>query len=260
MVAPKHIRRKEDFFGVLAPMLRENPDVKDLNVVTDTLVPVIKLKYQGIDIDLLFANIDQNKVGKDFDSLDDNNIFRNMDKEGIRSLKGRRDTDLIDKLVPENDIFKLTLRCIKLWAKNRGIYSNVLGYIGGVTWALLVARICIDNINTPVHKLLEIFFSFYSTYNWGPNNPLAITPILKEKDHVNFPMHDELFKEWNDAKMPIFTPSYPSSNSSFNISDSTKEVLMTEFEKGYLITKAIAEGEPVSWKRLFKKFPFFQAY
>lgn len=136
---------------------------------------------------------------------------------------------MIDKLVPEKDSFKLTLRCIKLWAKSRGIYSNVLGYIGGVTWAMLVAKVCIANPNTPVNKLLSIFFQFYSTYDWGPQNPVALTTILNDPKHVEFEIEKDLFKDWTDAKMPIITPSFPNSNSSFNISDSTKEVLLTEF-------------------------------
>lgn len=57
VVAPRHIKRSEHFFNVLAPMLRENPDVTELNEVQDTAVPVIKMKFQGIDIDLLFARI-----------------------------------------------------------------------------------------------------------------------------------------------------------------------------------------------------------
>ena len=148
----------------LAPMLRENPDVTEMNEVLDTAVPVIKMKFQGIDIDLLFACISSMKVGKDMENLDDNNIFRGLDTASIRSLKGRRDTDMIDKLVPEKDTFKLTLRCIKLWAKNRGIYSNVLGYIGGVTWAMLVAKVCIDNPGKPTYLMLKTFFEYYASY------------------------------------------------------------------------------------------------
>lgn len=73
-------------------------------------------------------------------------------------MAGRRDTDMILKLVPDKENFELTLRCIKLWAKNRGIYSNVLGYFGGITWALLVARVCMNNPKMAPNKLLAHFF------------------------------------------------------------------------------------------------------
>ena len=44
--------------------------------------------------------------------------------------------------VPNKRKFINTLRCIKLWAMKRGIYSNTFGYLGGVSYAILVAKIC----------------------------------------------------------------------------------------------------------------------
>lgn len=75
------------------------------------------------------------------DLLDDN-ILKGCDKESVRSLNGTRVADILLKQVPNVDHFRTTLRCVKLWAKNRGIYSNVLGYFGGVAFMILVAKIC----------------------------------------------------------------------------------------------------------------------
>jgi poly(A) polymerase len=108
-------------------------------------VPCIKFIYKGVDIDLLFARIELKEVCDKLDSLQDNAILRNCDSESIKSLNGRRATDAILDEIPNIHTFQLTLRCIKLWAKNRGVYSNVLGYCGGVAWAILVAHICQKN-------------------------------------------------------------------------------------------------------------------
>lgn len=52
-------------------------------------------------------------------------------------------------------------------------------------------------------------------------------------------------------------------NSTFNVNLTTRNNMITELEKAMEITKHIMEkgqNSTITWKRLFKKFPFFKAY
>lgn len=63
--------------------------------------------------------------------------------------------------------------------------------------------------------------------------------------------------------MPIITPAFPSMNSTYNVSHSTKNVMLTEFTKAAMITQELSMNKGTSkigWNRLFKKFNFFKAY
>ncbi|KAK6017622.1 nucleotidyltransferase domain protein, partial [Ostertagia ostertagi] len=55
-VAPRHVDRS-DFFGSFYDMLKADDNVTDLHAVEDAFVPVIKLKYAGIELDILFARL-----------------------------------------------------------------------------------------------------------------------------------------------------------------------------------------------------------
>ena len=48
---------QEAFFGDLHDILMETPEVTELHPVPDAHVPVMKFKFRGISIDLLYAQL-----------------------------------------------------------------------------------------------------------------------------------------------------------------------------------------------------------
>lgn len=115
-VAPRHINRSE-FFTSFYEMLKQDEYVSDLHAIEDAFVPVIKLRYNGIDIDILFARLALKEIN-DEQNLTDNELLRNLDDKSIRSLNGCRVADEILRLIPNQENFAITLRSVKLWAKS----------------------------------------------------------------------------------------------------------------------------------------------
>uniref|UniRef100_A0A2H1VG45 Poly(A) polymerase n=1 Tax=Spodoptera frugiperda TaxID=7108 RepID=A0A2H1VG45_SPOFR len=224
-VAPQHIRRR-NFFVELRKLLESHPLVKDVRAIEAAYVPLIKLDVDGIEIDLLFSRLPLAKIPDSLD-LDSNVMLQDMDPKCVRSLNGCRVTDAILRLVPNVDNFRLALRAVKLWAKRRGIYSNALGYLGGVSWAMLVARTCQLYPNALPATLVHKFFLVFSQWKW----PQPV--LLKRPDSVNlgFPVWDPRVNVSDrDHAMPIITPAYPQQNSTFNVSTSTRSVMVEEFK------------------------------
>lgn len=155
-VAPRNIERY-DYFTSFFELLKRQSEVTECRAVEEAFVPVIKMNFDGIEIDLLFARLALKEIPDDFD-LKDDMLLKNLDPKCVRSLNGCRVTDEILRLVPNVQNFRLALRAIKLWAKKHGIYSNSLGYFGGVSWAMLVARTCQLYPNAAAATIVHKFF------------------------------------------------------------------------------------------------------
>lgn len=114
-------------------MLKSKPQVSEIIPISDAYVPVLKLKFDKVDIDLLFSKLPMDYIPKELNTLDDDTMLINMTKECILSANGKRMTDILIKMVPNFEIFGTVLKFVKLWAKNRGIYGNQFGFLGGVS-------------------------------------------------------------------------------------------------------------------------------
>lgn len=69
-------------------------------------------------------------------------LLQGLDEKSVHSLNARRVCELILHLVPSTERFRKVLVSVRFWAQQRGIYSGKFGYLGGISWAILVAKIC----------------------------------------------------------------------------------------------------------------------
>ncbi|KAL2220926.1 Poly(A) polymerase [Thermoascus aurantiacus ATCC 26904] len=254
IVGPKHVTI-DDFFADFPPTLeRMSPEgaIQKMTPVPDAYVPIIKIEYSGISIDLIFARLILPSIPLNLD-LKNKDYLRGLDEKEVRSLNGTRVTDEILELVPQQKTFRLALRAIKLWAQRRAIYSNVVGFPGGVAWAMLVARVCQLYPHATGSVIVGKFFRIMNKWAWP--QPVLLKPI------EDGPLQ---MKVWNPKiyhgdryhLMPIITPAYPSMCATHNVSQSTKTVILRELARGGDIVDKIFMKQ-LTWADLFTRHTFF---
>lgn len=254
VVVPKHVTR-EDFFTVFDKLLRKRPELEEIAAVPDAFVPIIKIEFSGISIDLICARLDVAQVPLDL-TLDDKNLLRNIDEKDLRALNGTRVTDEILQLVPKPNVFRYALRAIKIWAQKRAIYGNVFGFPGGVAWAMLVARICQLYPNAAASVIVGKFFNILIQWNWP--QPVLLKKIEDGPLQVRV-WNPRIYPQDRQHRMPVITPAYPSMCATHNITQSTQRVILEEFKRGVQITTDIQMGKK-DWSHLFTRHEFFHRY
>ncbi|GAB0136329.1 hypothetical protein EsDP_00004633 [Epichloe bromicola] len=255
IVAPKYVTRDDYFkyFPELLEAMAPKGAITDLSVVTDAFVPIIKFEYSGISIDLIFSRIIQKQLAPELQDLKDSGLLRGLDEVELRSLNGTRVTDEILTLVPEQSTFKLALRAIKLWAQRRAVYSNIMGFPGGVAWAMLVARVCQLYPKAATSVIVNKFFMVMSQWRWP--QPVLLKPIESGPLPVRV-WNPKIYKGDSFHLMPIITPAYPSMCATFNISRSSMSIINRELRRGLEVSESIMVGKQ-PWSDLFVKHTFF---
>ncbi|EAK87645.1 pap1p; poly A polymerase (eukaryotic type) [Cryptosporidium parvum Iowa II] len=259
-IAPRHISR-ESFFSFFLAKLQQDINVTKVQPVPDAYTPIIKMVYHGMEMDLLFACLNLSRIPNDLNTLDDD-LLKNVDDKTARSLNGCRVNDMILQLVPNKESFRTALRFVKHWSKARGIYSNVLGYLGGISWAILTARICQLYPNAAPSQIINRFFYIYKTWQW--KNPVILCEIKEVPKNTPGLMG---FRVWNPNLnpqdrahvMPIITPAFPSMNSTHNVTHTTLGVITDELQRAYRIIQDI-ENDKATWHDVWSPFLFFEKH
>ncbi|KAG5555331.1 hypothetical protein RHGRI_012762 [Rhododendron griersonianum] len=252
-VGPRFATMGEDFFVVLHNMLTSRPEVSEVHCVKDAKVPLMRFKLDGISIDLPYAQLKVMSVPENVDIL---NLYylRNIDETSWRSLSGVHANKWILRLIPNTKVFQSLLRCIKLWAKRRGVYGNVraysllLGFFGGVHLAILGAFICQRYPNARLSGLISSFFGTFTFWDWPK-------PIILQDGTL--PISGSAAEP--RSFMPIRLPCRPHEYCHSNITKSTFYRIRVEFLQGHTLTKDLLRPD-FDWGCLFEPFPYAKKY
>lgn len=254
-VCPSHCTRA-DFFTTLVPILKADHRIADVHPIPAAYTPVIKFTMNAIAVDLLFAGLTVDtklqKHVKGTNYIIDDSDLKDLDEAGVRSLNGARVAQILDCTVPNLETYRTTLRAVKEWAYVHGLYSNVLGFLGGINYAILVACICKRHKDAKPPTLLKAFFQTFSKWKWP-------TPVTLSHVAYQPPPGVQPLPVW-DAKtnprdrmhiMPILTPTYPSMNSAYNVGIPQLRRLTHALQEGLAMIQEIEEGRK-TWDDLFR--------
>lgn len=252
-VAPACVSR-QNFEEMFTRVLAEHSDVTILNCIFTAKVPIVKLEIEDVSVDLLFASLSTcGEVTSDWQDFWDDRIVMNCDEATALSLNGLRNTETLLQLVPNVSTFRSVLRTVKLWAKKRGLYSNILGYLGGAAWSILVAKVCITYPDLAPGPVLCNFFKYFSAWDWS--RPVAISPYEE-------PIYVPPWKTWSPvdrAHITILTPAFPVCNAAYGVCQACPGILTVELELAAKITEDVLESRE-DWCELFQDLDFFQQF
>jgi poly(A) polymerase Pap1 len=180
------------------------------------------------------------------------------DYNKLYPLSGLFENQNIKKYIKNYKDFQVLISFVKHWSKRRHIYGKAFGFLGGISWSLMVAfflknssekfqRIRQHLCNSArFEALLGEFFNFYSNWNWTQ------TISLVELDIVS-----EAFKKYGQQKSPmcILQSVYPYHNTSKNINDYNKKIIAHEIQRASQLLKNEADLAVV-WSHLSKEIEF----
>ncbi|KAF6138288.1 hypothetical protein GIB67_001438 [Kingdonia uniflora] len=217
------------------------------NQIADASTKILTYGSHFLGVHESESEIDALCVGPSFATIEALNIvdpffLRLFNKASLGCLSGIRANIRILQLVPNLKNFQAMLRCIRLWARKRGIYCYLLGLFGGIHLAVLSAYVCQKNPNASVCSLVSKFFEKFALWPWP--KPVTLEDV--------FLPEGEDFSEANFL-MPIGLPCSPYEVCHSKITRRTFQRIMAEFLRGHDMTRDL-ERPSFEWNSLFDSF------
>lgn len=186
IIGPVFATLEEDFLIRLHDLINTLPNIKNLQSISKAKVPLIKLNVDGTSIDMCYIRLNLMKVPR----KEEMQFFdlEPQDESGKLALSSLLLNITLLQNIPACNLenFRNGVRLVKFWAKKRGLYGNLIGYLGGVHWLVLFARVCKSNPHEPLIGLLSIFFDTYCSWGWP--KPAIFEGTVEEDETLLMPI------------------------------------------------------------------------
>ncbi|KAL9558737.1 hypothetical protein MBANPS3_000784 [Mucor bainieri] len=256
-----HLIKRKDFFRFFPDTLRQSATIREIDVIRNANVPIIKCVVDNISVDISFVRLRDSHCDKNMDLLDDG-YLKNIQETCRASMDGPRVNSFIKKQIKEEHvyIFQRSLQCIKYWATRRQIYNKPIGYLNGSSWTLLLLKTYMDMRDTPGLSITLLVCTFFNKWrDWAWPAPVLLTSEIPRGENGRRIELREL-PEFQDAVMPIVTPCYPVSSAAPNVTKSTLKIMTREFERAAVILDDPDTEPRDALKKLFNSIEYFKRY
>ena len=134
----------------------------------------------------------------------------------------------------------------------------MLGYLGGASWSILVAKVCqISGEAGQRGSIANLVYWFFHTFaNWNWPEPVFIKKVISQPVSAWNPQLNYTDRE---HAMPIITSSVPQMNSAVNVSRKTCQLIKAKLGTGLDTIQSILEGSK-SWSCMVQPVTIFQEY
>ena len=229
--------------------------VTAVTAIPNSRVPLVCATVDGQEFDVMTCHL-RGQVLPSRDAMLDSYVWMNgLDEASILAFNGPRITTVVLAAVPKPRHFLTAVRFLRLWAKQRAIYSNKSGYLGGINIVLLVAYVALRNPCAVASTLVLKTVQLVAKWDWSNREPLVAflddgTASASEADATITASDAEPGTEKLASTCPVWlrtydlkggekdavtvlTPCYPRFNTMHAASDYSVKALAAEFARAH---------------------------
>ncbi|KAI1779638.1 hypothetical protein F4818DRAFT_148065 [Hypoxylon cercidicola] len=231
------------FFTLAIQQLRKAAprDIKILRRMDEGFGTILELQVNHIMMSLrycLLSSVSITETWPAIEALSPDDPFFNVPSSLRISIKPLLDLLYLRRTIPDSAAFRLAYYVIKCWARRRGIYAPIFGYLGGIQISILLTVICkllsqkAETVSVPA--ILTTFYDHYAVFDW--KNSIVFDPEF----------HKQLkYVRTRQEPMVILGFHGPSLNTAQAASVPTVHVISEEFKRANKLLSEVG----MTWPR-----------